>query len=105
MGEIVISFDPDEGMKAIPDGYDNLEILKDLGMQPLQRASHVEQIREGPEAWRWQVDMSPLGPEYQYCLWPSFATREEALDAEHKHIVAVWIEGDHGNRKVSNGGS
>lgn len=63
-----------------------------------RRASHVEPIPSGPNAGLWYVDMSPLGPQYQYCLWPPFETRREALDAETSHLEEVWIHGDFDKR-------
>lgn len=70
---------------------DSAPLLRKLGCEPPRRASHVEPIRQGPRAWEWSVDMSPLGPAYEYCLWPPSPTREAALAAEHDHIEATWI--------------
>ncbi len=58
-----------------------------------RRASHVEPVPAGPLAGMWFVDMSPLGDEYQYSLWPPYLTRREALAAEVKHLEEVWIRG------------
>lgn len=56
-----------------------------------RRASHVEPIQSGRDAGKWSVDMSPLGPEFEYSLWPPYATRREALAAETTHLEEVWI--------------
>jgi hypothetical protein len=56
-----------------------------------RRASTVEPIQSGPQAGKWVVDMSPLGPEFEYCLARPFDTRREALAAEVAHLEEVWI--------------
>ena len=56
-----------------------------------RRASYVEPVQEGPDAGKWSVDMSPLGPEFQYSLWPPYKTRREALAAETEHLEEVWL--------------
>jgi hypothetical protein len=58
-----------------------------------RRASRVEPIQDGPDRGKWMVDMSPLGPEFQYCLWPPYDTRRAALAAETTHLEEVWIRG------------
>ena len=57
-----------------------------------QRASHVEPITNGPCVGLWFVDMSPLGDEFGYCLWPPFERRDIALQAEHDHIEEHWLK-------------
>jgi hypothetical protein len=66
--------------------------LKLPGAVP-RRASHVEPIQSGPNAGKWFVDLSLLGPDFQYCLWPPFENRGDALAAEVDHIEKVWIRG------------
>ena len=66
--------------------------LRAIGCDPPQRASHVEPIRHGLNAWRWAVDMSPLGDRFTYCLWPPCDRRDQALAAERRHIVDHWIK-------------
>jgi hypothetical protein len=63
------------------------------GCQPAVRASAVESIQSGPFAGWWHVDMSPLGPEYQYCLWPPHPpiARAAALAAERDHLEQAWL--------------
>ncbi len=58
-----------------------------------RRASLVEPIQSGPDQGKWSVDMSPLGEEFAYSLWPPFDTRREALAAEVAHLTEVWIRG------------
>jgi hypothetical protein len=58
-----------------------------------RRASRVEPIPSGPLAGKWSVDMSPLGEEFAYSLWPPYDTRREALTAEAEHLEEVWIRG------------
>jgi hypothetical protein len=58
-----------------------------------RRASHVEPIQSGPHAGMWFVDMSPLGEEYEYSLWPPYPKRREALEAEVKHLEEFWVCG------------
>lgn len=60
-----------------------------------RRASRVEPIQEGPNAGKWMVDMSPLGPEFQYSLTKTFDTRREALAAEVEHLEEVWLKNSH----------
>ena len=57
------------------------------------RASHVEVVPTGPYAGFHYVDMSPLGDRFQYCLWPPFDTRREALQAERHLVEKHWVEG------------
>lgn len=39
----------------------------------------------------WQVDYSPLGDEYRYCLPRRFEAREQALAAEEEHLHENWV--------------
>jgi hypothetical protein len=77
------------------DGYDFQRVH---GCGPARRASHVEPIQSGPYAGWWHVDMSPLGPEFNYCLWPPHPPTERAaaLAAEVEHLLQNWILKDDG---------
>jgi hypothetical protein len=63
----------------------------DYPMGVSRRASLVEPIADGLMAGWWFADMSPLGDGYQYCLWPPYRRRDEALAAEREHLAATWL--------------
>ena len=86
---MIMRISPGGEIRAIYD--DTYPFTEIHGGEPPVRASHVEPIQTGPNAGKWFVDMSPLGEEYQYCLWPPFEKRAEALAAEHDHIVKHWL--------------
>ncbi len=88
--ELIMQFGPGGEIRAIHND-DTAPFLKAIGCGPPVRASHVEPIQAGPCAGLWHVDMSPLGEQYAYCLWPPFDRRDNALMAEHQHIEEVWI--------------
>ena len=71
--------------------YDDALNWQSLGFQPPARASHVEPIPEGVRAGQWYVDMSPLGPDHHYWLWPLHRTRADALRHEHEHLSTYYI--------------
>jgi hypothetical protein len=90
MSELIIGFSPKHRPRAIHND-EHAGLLQSLGFSPPVRASHVEPIRFGSNAWKWMVDMSPLGEEYAFCLWPPFESRQAALDAEHDFILNNWV--------------
>jgi len=90
MNELKIVFDLD-GARAIHHDEHN-DLFKELGFQPPRRASHVEPISSGPSAWNWYVDLSPLGEEWQFCLWPPKPSREAAMKAEVVYLEANWMK-------------
>lgn len=92
-----VAVNPDGTLNFIYDD-ETAQILQELGMMEVKRASHVEPVTlllaPSPQAsaWgtasdrllpRWQADMSPVGGPV---LGP-FKTREEALKAEHDWLV------------------
>ena len=79
-------------MKAIVGDGTPPTKLMDLGCPPPTRASKIEPIQTGPFAGYYSVDMSPLGPAFQYCLWPPQNCRKAALDQEHEHVVEHWVK-------------
>lgn len=85
--DIVINVRPGGGMAAI---YDDDFPFEELGFSAAIRAGVVEPIQSGPCAGLWFVDMSPLGSEYRFCLWPPSRKRSEALAAE-RSVVERWL--------------
>jgi hypothetical protein len=84
--ELVIRFSPGGGVRMICNDFIEIPNAKK------RRASEVEPIQSGPFEGQWLVDMSPLGLEHQYCLWPPFRKRKAALKAEVKHLEEVWLK-------------
>ena len=68
------------------------DFLRGIGFMPPTRASHIEPIESGPDAWQWYVDLTPLGEDYAFCLWPPSPSREAALQAERDYIQKNWVE-------------
>lgn len=67
------------GMARFIYGDDIAEVMRDVGLLSVDRASHVEPTSDG----QWSADMSPVGgPE----LGP-FTTRREALATE-----VAWLK-------------
>jgi hypothetical protein len=54
-----------------------------LGLLSIERASHVEPDSLG----QWCVSLAPVGGPI---LGP-FTSRSEALDAEHRWLIANWL--------------
>ena len=72
--------DPVGGVRCL---YDETLPLAELGRLSIQRGSHVEPDNAG----QWTADLSPVdGPK----LGP-FATRSEALNAEHEWLEQNWL--------------
>lgn len=91
MAKTLIRIGPDGSVKAMPGDAKGEKLLQDIGCPAPTRASHVEPIPDS-NPWQWSVDMSPLGPNYQFCLWPPFPSREAALEAEHNWIAEYWLK-------------
>ena len=68
--------------------------LMNIGCEAPTRASNIEPIPAGPCKGYWMADMSPMGDDWQYCLWPPMPTRKEALQQEHDHLNQKWIHGE-----------
>jgi len=94
MSRVIMRISPDGTLRAIHT--DNYDFMGLHGCGPAQRASQIEPIQSGPNAGWWYADMSPLGEEYQFCLWPPFppTQRAAALQAEYDWLVKNWIEKD-----------
>ena len=90
MAETLIRLGPDGSIRALPGDAHGEQILQDLGCPAPRRASNVEPI-PGSVPWKWSVDMSPLGSDYLFCLWPALDSREQALTAEHAWIAQHWL--------------
>ena len=90
MPKLKIRFTPN-GARVIHDDQFT-DMLKQLNFKPPTRASHVEPIVDGPNAWQWRVDFTPLGHDWQFCLWPPLPSREIALAAEHDFLQKHWVE-------------
>lgn len=63
--------------------YDEKLPLTDFGRLTIARGSHVEPT----DAGLWTADLSPVGGP----LLGPFATRSEALAAEHEWLEAHWL--------------
>lgn len=72
--------DPAGAMRCL---YDETLPLTDFGRLTIARGSHVEPT----DAGLWTADLSPVGGP----LLGPFATRSEALAAEHKWLEAHWL--------------
>jgi len=80
------------GIRAIVgDGLSSKQ-LAGHGCDAPTRASRIEPIDAGPQAGLWMVDMSPMGDDWRYCLWPPQETRAAALKTEHQHLDEEWIQ-------------
>lgn len=87
MEEIVLNISVTGAVRAVySDDYPFLDVH---GCNAPKRASHVEAIQTGPNRGLWFADMTPLGEEYQYCLWPPCSHRVDALAAE-RAVVERW---------------
>lgn len=63
--------------------YDEALPLADFGRLTIARGSHVEPTEVG----LWTADLSPVGGP----LLGPFATRSEALAAEHEWLELQWL--------------
>lgn len=80
MDSLAIRVEPNGNARLI---YSEAIALSAFGALEIKRASHVEPDSAG----RWIADLSPVrGPT----LGP-FACRSEALEAEHKWLLANWL--------------
>jgi hypothetical protein len=88
MLELVFGIQPTGEVRAIYD-----DAVPELGLLDAvpRRASHIEPIQSGPNAGKWFADMSPLGEDFQYCLWPPFVNQTAAKAGERKHIIDNWL--------------
>lgn len=86
---ILIHVRPGGEVRTVHD--DNYDFAAAHGQSVPRRASHVEPVPDGPRAGQWFVDFTPLGTEFQYCLWPTFVRRDHALAAEVKHLQESWL--------------
>lgn len=88
---IIINFGLGGTVRAVHD--DDYPFMEVHGCAPPRRASHVEPIQTGPFSGWWYIDMSPLGDDFTYCLYPPLKTRREALAAEVTHVRERWVNG------------
>jgi hypothetical protein len=93
MAKTVIRISADGVIRAMPGDADGEKLLQDIGCPAPTRASHIEPVPRS-DPWLWYVDMSPLGRDYQFCLWPPYPSREAALAAEHAWIKQHWLVDD-----------
>jgi hypothetical protein len=59
-----------------------------------RRASRVEVVEEGPQKGKFFVEMSPLGPNFQFCLTETFDDYADAVRAEQGWLTQHWIQGE-----------
>jgi hypothetical protein len=88
MSSHVVRFLPGGQIRAI--WTDNLDLRKTYCAIP-RRASRVEVVEEGPHKGEFFVDMSPLGPQYQFCFTRTFCSHAEALRAEQEWLIQNWV--------------